>query len=86
MFERMDARVRAGPRSMRSTGYRDGFVVPASVRHNGLWLLSPERESDSRAQRTKALDSRFGLGEQLTKDPRASCKSQTRRDAYTHRQ
>ena len=56
MSEHMDVRVRAGPPTARSAGYRNGFIVPASVRRNGLWLLSAETESDSRAQRTKALD------------------------------
>ena len=56
MSEHMDVRVRAGPPTARSTGHRNGFIVPASVRQNGLWLLSAETESDSRAQRVKALD------------------------------
>jgi len=55
MSERMDARVRAGTPTARSAGNRDGFIVSASVRRNGLWLLSAETESDSRAQRVKAL-------------------------------
>ena len=55
MSERMDARVRAGPRSLRSAGDRRGFIAAASVRHNGLWLLSAETESDSRDS-VKALD------------------------------
>ena len=55
MFEHMDVRVRAGPRSLRSAGDRRSFIASASVRHNGLWLLSAETESDSRAQRVKAL-------------------------------
>ena len=55
MFEHMDVRVRAGPFLLRSAGYRDGFIVSASVRRNGLWLLFAETESDSRAQRVKAL-------------------------------
>jgi len=62
MSEHMDVRVRAGPPTARSAGGSstaaagDGFIVPASVRQNGLWLLSAETESDSRAQRVKALD------------------------------
>jgi len=55
MFEHMDVRVRAGPFLLRNAGYRDSFIVSASVRRNGLWLLSAETESDSRAQRVKAL-------------------------------
>ena len=55
MSEHMDVRVRAGPRSLRSAGYRRGFIAAASVRHNGLWLLSAETESDSRDS-VKAID------------------------------
>ena len=51
MSEHMDVRVRAGPLLLRSTGNRNGFIIPASVRGNGLWLLSAETESDSRAAR-----------------------------------
>jgi hypothetical protein len=65
MFEHMDVRVRAGPPTARSAGRGStaaagrGFIASASVRHNGLWLLSAVTESDSRAQRTKALFSIF---------------------------
>jgi hypothetical protein len=48
MSEHMDVRVRAGPFLLRSAGDRRSFIAAASVRHNGLWLLSAETESDSR--------------------------------------
>ena len=44
MFEHMDVRVRAGPFLLRSAGYRNGFIVPASVRRKWFWLLFPKEK------------------------------------------
>jgi len=85
MSEHMDVGVRAGPFLLRSAGNRDSFTVSASVRRNGLWLLSAETESGSRAQRVKALLPISDFATSPSMDSASSPRTETQPSASRNR-